>query len=72
MNHIWSCKGENHKIFDCPHYIYGECSKQAPGYGMVECKKYFCKMCQEPAPGHNWWSCGEEGSDKQGPVLGIA
>ncbi|PAV18351.1 hypothetical protein PNOK_0683700 [Pyrrhoderma noxium] len=27
---------------------------------------------QEPAPEHNWWSCGEEGSDKQGPVSGIA
>ena len=72
MNHIWSCEGEDHKIFDCPHYTCGECGKQAPGHGMVECKKYFCKMCQEPAPGHNWWSCGEEGSDKQGPVSGIA
>ena len=72
MNHIWSCEGEDHKIFDCPHYTCGECGKQAPGHGMVECEKYFCKMCQEPAPGHNWWSCGEEGSDKQRPVSGIA
>ena len=72
MNHIWSCEGENHKIFDCPHYTYSKYGKQAPGHGMVECEKYFCKRCQEPAPGHNWWSCDEEGSDKQGPVLGIA
>ena len=67
MNHIWSCEGEDHKIFDCPHYICGECGKQAPGHEMVKCKK-----CQEPAPGHNWWSCDKEGSDKQGPVSGIA
>ena len=72
MNHIWSCEGEDHKIFDCPHYTCSECGKQAPGHEMVECENYFCKRCQEPAPGHNWWSCGEEGSDKQGPESGIA
>ena len=72
MNHIWSCEGEDHKIFDCPHYTCGECGKQAPGHGMVECEEYFCKRCQEPAPGYNWWSCSEEGSDKQGPESGIA
>ena len=27
MNYIWSCKGEDHKIFDCPHYICGEYGK---------------------------------------------
>ena len=54
MNYIWSCQEEDYKIFDCPHYTCGECSKQAPGHRMVECKKYFCKRCQEPAPGHNW------------------
>ena len=53
MNHIQSCEGEDHKIFDCLHYIYGKCGKQAPGHGMVEYKKYFCKMCQEPALRHN-------------------
>ena len=71
MNHIWSCEGEDHKIFDYPHYTCGECSKQALGHGMVECEEYFCKMCQKPALGHNWWSCGKEGSDKQGPESGI-
>ena len=45
MNHIWSCEGEDHKIFDYPHYTCGECGKQAPGYGMVKCEKYFCKTC---------------------------
>ena len=54
MNHIWSCKGEDHKIFDCPHYTCGECGKQALRHKMVECKKYFYKICQELAPGHNW------------------
>ena len=72
MNHIWSCEGEDHKIFDCPHYTYGEYGKQAPGYGMVECEKYFYKRCQEPALEHNWWSYNKEGSNKQGPVSGIA
>ena len=72
MDHIWSCKGEDHKIFDCPYYTCGECGKQAPEHGMVECEKYFYKRCQELAPGHNWWSCGEEGPDKQGPESGIA
>ena len=72
INHIWSCEGEDHKIFDCPHYTCDECGKQAPGYRMVECKKYFCKMCQKLALRHNWWSCNEECFDKQGPVLGIA
>ena len=23
MNHIWSYEGEDHKIFDCPHYTCG-------------------------------------------------
>ena len=54
MNHIWSCEGEDHKIFNCPYYTCGECGKQAPGHRMVKYEKYFCKMCQEPAPGHNW------------------
>ena len=45
MNHIWSCEGEDHKIFDCHHYTCGEYDKQASGHGMIECKKYFCKMC---------------------------
>ena len=54
MNHIWSCEGEDHKIFDCPHYTCSECGKQASGHGMVECEKYFCKICQELALGHNW------------------
>ena len=35
MNHIWSCEGKDHKIFDCPHYIYGECGKQALGHRML-------------------------------------
>ena len=71
MNHIWSCEGKDHKIFDCSHYTYSEYGKQASRHGMVECEKYFCKMCQEPALEHNWWSCSEEGSDKQGPESGI-
>ena len=45
MNHIWSCEGEDYKIFNCPHYTCGEFGKQAPGHGMVECKKYLCKIC---------------------------
>ena len=54
MNHIWSYEGEDHKIFDCPHYTCSECGKQAPGHGMVKCEKYFYKMCQKLALGHNW------------------
>ena len=64
MNYIWSCEGEDHKIFNCSHYTCGEYGKQALGHGIVKCKKYFCKMCQELALEHNWWSYGEEGSDK--------
>ena len=72
MNHIWSCEGEDYKIFDCPHYTYSKYGKQASGHRIVEYKKYFCKMCQELAPGHNWWSYDEEGFDKQEPVSEIA
>ena len=68
----WYHNSEDYKIFDCPHYICSEYNKQAPGHGIVKCEKYFCKMCQEPALGHNWWSCSEEGSDKQGLESGIA
>ena len=64
MNYIWSCEREDYKIFDCSHYTYGECGKQALRHGIVECEKYFYKICQEPALGHNWWSCSKEGSDK--------
>ena len=45
MNHIWSCEGKDYKIFDCPHYTCGECSKQALGHRIVECGKYFYKRC---------------------------
>ena len=44
MNHIWSYERENYKIFDCPHYIYSEYGKQAPGYRIVKCEKYFYKI----------------------------
>ena len=53
MNHIWSYKGEDYKIFDYSHYTYGECGKQASEHGIVKCKKYFCKMYQELALKHN-------------------
>ena len=43
MNHIWSCEGEDHKIFNYSHYTCSECNKQE--HGMVKCEKYFCKMC---------------------------
>ena len=65
MNHIQSCEEEDYKIFNYSYYTCSKYGKQALGHGIVKCKKYFCKICQEPALGHNWWSCGEEGSDKQ-------
>ena len=41
MNHIWSCEGKDYKIFDCPHYTYGEYSKQAVKENTKSCNLMF-------------------------------